>query len=80
MTLEPTLPIIIEPPLTLSTEPARAYVGLTREMWQQAHELGIIRPLPFNGPRNARLYSKVHLLEQTQAYLNFLAKQPTSPA
>lgn len=73
MTLEPFIPITLEPPLVLTTEDARAYVGFTAEMWQEAVGMGLIKRLPHHGPRRSNLYAKVQLLEEAQRYLDFLS-------
>ena len=62
-------------PLVLATNDARQYIGFSREMWDEALEMGLIQRLPIVGPHGAHLYDVRDLEAGGQRYLDYLKRK-----
>lgn len=68
-----TLPPLEAPLLIHGEQKARQYLGLTKEQFEEAQNLGFIACIDI--VRRAPRFVKQHLLVQGQTYLDFLAQQ-----
>lgn len=74
---KPPLPPLEAPLLIHGEQKARQYLGLTKEQFEEAQNLGFIECIDI--VRRAPRFVKQHLLAQGQEYLDDLAKRKGKP-